>query len=79
MNRLIENHYITEIKYGTDFAYILKEDSSFLPTEYKMLQSQESESSDCKEIHSLMWPHGQLCEGQTEQLSDGLHVWNIEI
>ena len=41
MNRLIENHYITEIKYGTDFAYILKEDSSFLPTEYKMLQSQD--------------------------------------
>ena len=40
MNRLIDNHYVTEIKYGTNFAYILNDESSFLPTEYKMLQGQ---------------------------------------
>lgn len=40
MNRLIENHYVSETKYGTNFAYILNDDSLFLPTEYKMLQGQ---------------------------------------
>lgn len=40
MNRLIENHYVSETKYGTNFAYVLNDDSSFLPTEYKMLQGQ---------------------------------------
>lgn len=40
MNRLIENHFVSEMKYGTDFAYILSDDNSFLPTEYKMLHGQ---------------------------------------
>ena len=40
MNRLIENHVVSEIKYGTNFAYILNDNNSFLPTEYKMLHGQ---------------------------------------
>lgn len=40
MNRLIENKYVSEKKFGTDFAYVLNDDCSFLPTEYKMLHSQ---------------------------------------
>ena len=40
MNRLIENHFVTEMKYGKDFAYILSDENSFLPTEYKMLHGQ---------------------------------------
>lgn len=40
MNRLIEKKYVSEKIYGTNFAYVLNDDSSFLPTEYKMLHGQ---------------------------------------
>lgn len=40
MNRLIENNYVTEMKFGTNFAYVLNDNNSFLPTEYKVLQGQ---------------------------------------
>lgn len=40
MNTLIENGYITEMECGSNFAYILSDNSMFLPTEYKVLQSQ---------------------------------------
>lgn len=40
MNKLIENNYVSEQVYGADFAYILNDDSLFLPTEYKMLHGQ---------------------------------------
>lgn len=52
MNRLIENHYVSETKYGTNFAYILNDDSLFLPTEYKMLQGQtNSIFLKCMKMH----------------------------
>lgn len=40
MNVLIENTVITEMECGSNFAYILNDDSAFLSTEYKVLQSQ---------------------------------------
>ena len=40
MNVLIENNYIKEMECGSNFAYILSDNNSFLSTEYKVLQSQ---------------------------------------
>lgn len=40
MNALIENGYIQEMACGSDFSYILSDNSSFMSTEYKVLQSQ---------------------------------------
>ncbi len=40
MNALIENNYITEMVCGSNLSYILNENSTFLSTEYKVLQSQ---------------------------------------
>lgn len=40
MNALIENNYIKEIECGSNFSYILNDNSTFLSTEYKVLQSQ---------------------------------------
>lgn len=40
MNVLIENNVITEMECGSNFAYILNDNSAFLSTEYKVLQSQ---------------------------------------
>lgn len=40
MNILVENKYIYEMDYGTSFSYILSDNSAFLSTEYKVLQSQ---------------------------------------
>lgn len=40
MNALVENNYIQEMMCGTNFSYILNDNSSFLSTEYKVLQSQ---------------------------------------
>lgn len=40
MNILIENNYIKEMECGLNFSYILNDSSSFLSTEYKVLQSQ---------------------------------------
>lgn len=40
MNALIETHYITEMACGANFSYILSDNSAFLSTEYKVLQSQ---------------------------------------
>lgn len=42
MNTLIENNYIKEIQCGSNFAYILNDNSIFLSTEYKVLQSQSN-------------------------------------
>lgn len=40
MNTLIENNYIKEMECGSNFSYILSDNSTFLSTEYKVLQSQ---------------------------------------
>ncbi len=40
MNRLLENGQITEMSCGTNFEYVLADNSLFLTTEYKVLQSQ---------------------------------------
>lgn len=40
MNNLIENNYIKEMDCGSNFSYILSDNSTFLSTEYKVLQSQ---------------------------------------
>ena len=40
MNVLIENNVITEMECGSNFAYILNDNNTFLSTEYKVLQSQ---------------------------------------
>ena len=40
MNILIENNCIKEMECGSNFSYILNDSSSFLSTEYKVLQSQ---------------------------------------
>lgn len=40
MNALIEKNYIQEMICGSNFSYILNDNSSFLSTEYKVLQSQ---------------------------------------
>ena len=42
MNALIENNYIKELKCGSNLSYILSDNSTFLSTEYKVLQSQVS-------------------------------------
>lgn len=40
MNALIANNCISEMMCGSNFSYILNDNSSFLSTEYKVLQSQ---------------------------------------
>ena len=40
MNVLIENKVISKMECGSNFAYILNDNSAFLSTEYKVLQSQ---------------------------------------
>lgn len=40
MNILIENKYISELECGSNFSYVLNDSSTFLSTEYKVLQSQ---------------------------------------
>ena len=40
MNALIENNCIKEMECGSNFSYILSDNSTFLSTEYKVLQSQ---------------------------------------
>ncbi len=40
MNLLVENQTLEEMECGSNFAYILKDNGIFLPTEYKVLQSQ---------------------------------------
>lgn len=40
MNVLIENNYIKEMECGSNFSYVLTDNSIFLSTEYKVLQSQ---------------------------------------
>lgn len=42
MNRLLENGQLQEMTYGSNFGYVLYNNSLFLPTEYKVLQSQSS-------------------------------------
>ncbi len=44
MNSLVEKNIITEMTCGSNFAYILSDNSTFLSTEYKVLQSQTSSS-----------------------------------
>lgn len=41
MNVHVEKGYITEMECGSNFAYILNDNSAFLSTEYKVLQSQD--------------------------------------
>lgn len=43
VNVLVENGIITEQKCGSNFAYTLADNSLFLPTEYKVLQSQDDQ------------------------------------
>ncbi len=40
MNALLENDYIAEMVCGSNFSYILSDNSAFLSTEYTVLQSQ---------------------------------------
>ena len=40
MNVLAENNYIKEMECGSNFSYILSDNSTFLSTDYKVLQSQ---------------------------------------
>lgn len=40
MNALIENNHVTEMECGSNFAYILNDNSLFSSTEYKVLQNQ---------------------------------------
>lgn len=40
MNALLEKGHISEMTCGSNFSYILSDNSTFLPTEYKVLQSQ---------------------------------------
>lgn len=42
MNRLLENGQLQEMVCGSNFAYVLNNNGLFLPTEYKVLQSQSS-------------------------------------
>lgn len=42
MNRLLENGQLQEMTCGSNFAYVLNNNGLFLPTEYKVLQSQSS-------------------------------------
>ena len=44
MNRLIENGYLQEMDCGSNFAYVVNDHTSFLTTEYKVLQSQGGKS-----------------------------------
>ena len=44
MNRLLENGQLQEMSCGSNFAYIIDDNTSFLPTEYKVLQSQGNNS-----------------------------------
>lgn len=44
MNRLLENGQLQEMSCGSNFAYVVTDHTSFLPTEYKVLQSQGSNS-----------------------------------
>ena len=41
MNILLNNQRLRELNCGTNFAYILSSNSMFLPTQYKVLQSQK--------------------------------------
>lgn len=41
MNALVEKGRVTEMECGANFACVLSDNSSFLPTEYKVLQSQK--------------------------------------
>lgn len=41
MNVHVEKGYITEMECGSNFAYILNDNSAFFSTEYKVLQSQD--------------------------------------
>ena len=40
MNALVEKNYIKEMECGSNFSYVLSDNSTFLSTEYKVLQSQ---------------------------------------
>lgn len=52
MNLLIEREYIQEMTCGSNFAYILNDNSIFLPTEYKVLQSQADDVFvKCMKLH----------------------------
>ena len=44
MNRLLENGQLQEMPCGSNFAYIVDDNTTFLPTEYKVLLSQGSNS-----------------------------------
>lgn len=39
MNVLIENGLITEMECGANIAYVLEDNTAFLPTEYKVIKS----------------------------------------
>lgn len=50
MNRLVEKGMLQELSFGVNFAYILKDDSLFLPTEYKVLHSQSTGFVRCMKM-----------------------------
>lgn len=50
MNSLIENGTLKYVESGACFAYVLSDNSLFLPTEYKVLQSQNSSFVKCMKM-----------------------------
>ena len=66
MNSLVENKIITEMECGSNFSYILSDNSTFLSTEYKVLQSQ---SDSCFVKCMKMMYNGQV---QLYYLTKGL-------
>lgn len=52
MNRLLDNGQLREIDCESNFAYVLENNNLFLPTEYKVLQSQSDGSFvKCMKMH----------------------------
>ena len=52
MNTLLEKGIISEMSYDSNFAYILEDNTTFLSTEYKVLQSQlENNFVKCMKMH----------------------------
>lgn len=66
MNTLLEKNVISELQCGSNFSYILSDNNDFLPTEYKVLQSQ---ANSCFVKCMKMLYNGQT---QLFYLTDGL-------
>lgn len=77
MNSLIENGYIRELECGANFSYVLEDGSTFLSTEYKVLQSQ-TDSCFVKCMKMLYNGKIQLCTLKTEYPSAGSYTGSAD-